>query len=113
MKTIETKGGMIFEIYESRKEILHELENIMWMDEPEYWCSDDTLYIGYKDGSTFYIDDNGNREGKFKKNGIVSDIYSNACTTAVYGDYEIYNIDDIDEKYSEENDDESKVWNVA
>ena len=114
MKTIVTKGGQYFEIWESRKEALKDVvENIMWLDDTEYWDSDSTLYIGYKDGTYFYVDDCGNREGKFKKTGITSIIFSNACTTAVYGEYEIYNIDDVDEKYSPENDSEEKIWNVA
>ena len=114
MKTIETKSGEIFEIWESRKEALKDIvDNIMWFDDTGVWDSDSTLYIAYKDGTCFYVDDCGNREGKFKKTGIVSIIYSNACTTAVYGEYEIYNIDDVDEKYSEENDSEEKFWNVA
>lgn len=111
MKTIETKGGQIFEIWESRKEAIHDIE-MMEMD-PEWWDSNDTLYISYKDGSCFYIGDDGIAEGKFKKTGIVSIIYSNTCTVAAYGEYTIYNIDDIDETYTEENDDEEKCWNVA
>jgi len=31
----------------------------------------------------------------------------------IWGKVDIYNIDDIDEKYSEGNDDESKFWNVT
>lgn len=114
MKTIITKGGQCFEIWESRKEALKDVvENIMWLDDTECWDSDSTLYIGYKDGTCFYIDDFGHREGKFKKTGITSIIFSNACTTAVYGECEIYNIDDVDEKYSPENDSEEKIWSVA
>lgn len=114
MKTIETKGGEIFEIWESRKEAIKDVvEIIMWADNLEYWDCNDTLYISYNDGTCYYIDDCGIREGKFKKTGIKSIIYSNASTTAVYGEYEIYNIDNVDEKYSEENDSEEKFWNVA
>ena len=114
MKTIITKGGQYFEIRESRKEALKDVvENIIWNNDTGWWDSDSTLYIGYNDGTFFYVDDCGNREGKFKKTGITSIISSNACTTAVYGEYEIYNIDDVDEKYSPENDSEEKIWNVA
>ena len=89
MKTIITKGGQYFEIWESRKEALKDVvENIMWLDDTEYWDGDSTLYIGYKDGTYFYVDDCGNREGKFKKTGITSIIFSNGCTTAVDGEYE-------------------------
>lgn len=110
MKTIETKGGQIFEIWESRKEALHYIE--MMDINPEWWDDNDTLYIGYKDGSCFYIGGDGIAEGKFKKTGIASIIYSNCSTTAVYGEYTIYNIDDINETYTEENDEEEKIWNV-
>lgn len=68
MKVLETKSGQIFEIWESRKEALHDVADI--------------------------IDEND-------------------CTMMIWGKVEIYNIDDINEKYSEENDDESKFWNVT
>lgn len=114
MKTIVTKSGQYFEIWESRKEALKDVtEQIEWLADTGYWDSDSTLYIGYKDGTCFYVDDCGVCEGNFKKTGITSIIYSNACTTALYGEYEIYNIDDVDEKYSEDNDSEDKMWNVA
>lgn len=114
MKTIVTKGGQYFEIWESRKEALKDIEdNVSWARDTGYWDSDSTLYIGYNDGTCFYVDDSGNFEGKFRKTNIKSIIYSNACTTMLYGEYEIYNIDDVDEKYSEEIDSEDKMWNVA
>ena len=37
----------------------------------------------------------------------------NDCTIMIWGKVDIYNIDDVDEKYSKENDDESKFWNVT
>lgn len=108
MKTIETKGGMIFEIWESRKEVLRDLD--MFDFDPEFW--EDSLYIEYKNGTYFYVGSDGEIEGKLKRNNIKTVIYSNACTCVIYGEYKIYNIDDIEEEYSEETDSEEKFWNV-
>jgi hypothetical protein len=113
MKTIETKGRQYIEVWDSRKEALKDVIDILESANNNCWDSDCTLFISYNDGTCFFIDDFGDREGKFKKTGIATIIYSNACTTAVFGDYEIYNIDDIDEKYSPEKDSEDKIWNVA
>ena len=52
-------------------------------------------------------------EGVFKKVNIEAIIGENACTIMIWGKVDIYNIDDVDEKYSKENDDESKFWNVT
>ena len=74
--------------------------------------TDDFLWVQYKDGSHYCIGNEG-EEGKFKKTNIEAIIDENPCTTAIWGKVDIYNIDDIDEKYSEENDDESKFWNAT
>lgn len=110
MKTIETKGGMIFEIWESRKEALYDIE-MLDMDLDFYGWEDDSLYVEYKDGSFFYIG-GGEIEGKLKKNNIKAIIYSNPSTTCLFGEYRIYNIDDIEETYSEEADTEYTFWNA-
>lgn len=112
MKTIETKGGMIFEIWTSRKEVLHDLEMLDFDSCGFDDLGDETLYIEYKDGSTFMAGWNGVKEGKFKRTNIKTAIYSNASTTALYGDYVIYNVDNTDEEYSEEVDDVEKFWNA-
>ncbi len=110
MKTIETKGGMIFEIWESRKEVLHDIEMLEW-DNLDCWV-DDSLYIEYKDGSYFSVTDTFGVEGKFKKTNIKTVIYGNSATTCVYGNYRIYNMDNTSEEYSEEIDSEEHFWNV-
>lgn len=108
MKTIETKGGMIFEIWTSRKEALHDIDMLDF--DMEWWGEDDALYIKYKDGSHFYI--GSEIEGKFKRTNIETIIYSNSATTCLYGNYRIYNMDDTAETYSEAVDSEEKFWNA-
>jgi hypothetical protein len=115
MKVLETKSGQVFEIWESRKEALHDVADII--DGIRYankigQRTDDLLWVQYKDGSHYCISEEG-EEGKFKKINIEAIIDENDCTTMIWGKVEIYNIDDINEKYSEENDDESKFWNVT
>ncbi|RGF90505.1 hypothetical protein DXA02_13755 [Ruminococcus sp. AM54-1NS] len=115
MKTFETKSGQIFEIWESRKEALHDVADII--DGLRYaneigQRTDDYLWIQYKDGSHYCISEEG-EEGVFKKVNIEAIIDENACTIMIWGKVDIYNIDDVDEKYSKENDDESKFWNVT
>lgn len=115
MKTITTKGGQILEVWESRKEALHDIADIIDGIRSAIETgqeTDDFLWVQYKDGSHYCIGDEG-EEGKFKKTNIEAIIDENPCTTAIWGKVDIYNIDDIDEKYSEENDDESKLWNAT
>ena len=115
MKSFTTKNGQIFEVWESRKEALHDVADII--DGIRYaneigQHTDDFLWVQYKDGSHYCINEDG-EEGKFKKINIEAIIDENDCTMMIWGKVDIYNIDDIDEKYSEENDDESKFWNVT
>ena len=110
MKTIETKGGMIFEVCETRKEIMAYIMDA-YINNKEWLDDDFALYIRYKDGSDYYLS-GADEDGKFKKTGIETVIESNPATCVLYGNYRIYNIDDIDEEYSEENDDENKFWNA-
>lgn len=112
MRAFTTKGGQIFEVWENRKEALHDVADII--DGIRYAIeigqrTDDLLWVQYKDGSHYCISE----EGRFKKINIEAIIDQNDCTTMIWGKVDIYNIDDIDEKYSEENDDESKFWNVT
>lgn len=114
MKSFETKSGQIFEIWESRKEALHDVADII--DGIKYANKigqriDDCLWIQYKDGSHYRISEESG-EGVFKKVNIEAIINENECTTMIWGKADIYNIDDVDEKYSKENDDKSKFWNA-
>ena len=115
MITITTKGEQIFEVWENRKEALHDIADIIndirFANEIGQ-RTDDFLWVQYKDGSHYCIGEEG-EEGKFKKTNIEAIIDENACTTMIWGKVDIYNIDDIDEKYSEENDDELKLWNAT
>lgn len=115
MRAFTTKGGQIFEVWENRKEALHDVADII--DGIRYAIeigqrTDDLLWVQYKDGSHYCISEEG-EEGGFKKINIEAIIDQNDCTTMIWGKVDIYNIDDIDEKYSEGNDDESKFWNVT
>lgn len=110
MKTIETKGGMIFEVYESLKEIKSMIMDC-YIDNKDFIDDDFALYIEYKDGSFYYLS-GATEEGKFKKTGIATVIESNPATTSLYGNYRIYNIDDTAETYSEAVDNEEKFWNA-
>lgn len=110
MKTFETKGGMIFEVYESRKEILTMIMDC-YIDNKDFIDDDFSLFVQYKDGSFYYLS-GATEKGRFKKAGIETVIESNPATTSLYGNYRIYNIDDTEEAYSEEADDEEKFWNA-
>ena len=110
MKTIETKGGMIFEVVESLKEIKSYIMDC-YIDNKEFIDDDFALYIRYKDGSEYYLS-GSDENGKFKKTGIETVIESNHCTCVLYGNYRIYNVDNIEEEYSEEADSENCFWNA-
>lgn len=110
MKTIETKGGMIFEVYESLKEIKSMIMD-NYINNKDFIDDDFALYIQYKDGSFYHLI-GATESGKFKKTGIETVIESNPCTTSVYGKYRIYNIDNTEETYSEEVDSEETFWNA-
>lgn len=122
MKTITTKGGQIFERWESRKEALHDVVDIIdgirfsleliESNNPYIHSVDDFLWIRYKDGTHYCIGEEG-EEGKFKKTNIEAIIDENPCTTMLFGNVDIYNINNVDEKYSKENDGEFKLWNVT
>lgn len=109
MKTLTTKGGQIFEIFENLSEAKRTI-NDDYLNNMDYISEDDTLFIKYKDGSIFSIFDVV--EGTYKKTGIETVILSNGSTTQIYGNYRIYNMDDTDIEYSKENDTEDTLWNV-
>ena len=109
MKTITTKGGQIFEI-ETLKGIIPYVMDC-YINNKEWLDDDFSLYIEYKDGSFYYIS-GAEESGKFRKNGIKTIVESNPSTFILYGDFRIYNIDDVEMTYSEENDSEDITWNV-
>lgn len=107
MKTIETKLGNIFEIYETKAEIVHMIRDCYIQNKDV--ANDCALYVLYEDGSV-YSNFGGQIEGTWKRTHIKTVIENNPSTCAVYGDYKLCNIDNIDEEYSEENDAEDKFW---
>lgn len=114
MTELVTKSGQVFEFWNSRAEALHDVVDIIEGIEfsmTRYKYLDESLWIEYKDGSHYYLGELG-EEGKFKKIGISCIIYENENTTVVWGDYVIYNMDNVSEIYSTEVDDPSKYWNV-
>ena len=73
----------------SRKEVLE------WMDEylenlPYEWFdgSNDCFHILYKDGSCDFINEEYDGH-KIKRQNIASIVYDNACTSIVYGNFEM------------------------
>ena len=118
MQYIETIEGQVFEIWNNRTEALHDITTIIDdiryalnnSDNP-YMGIDDSVWIQYKDGSHYYIGDQG-EEGKFRKTGISCIIDENSATTMLYGDFVIYNMDDMNELYSPEVDEQGKFWNA-
>lgn len=114
MQYIEPLNGQVFEIWTSRTEALHDIADIIdgiKDSMTRYRFIDDGVWIQYNDGSHYYIGELG-EEGKFRKTGISCIIYENAETTALYGKYVIYNIDNMDELYSPEVDETWKSWNA-
>lgn len=114
MRYIDTKSGQTFEIWDSRQEALHDVADIIEGIKGQldmYGTTYDSLWIQYNDGSHYYLGDIG-EDGKFKKTGISCTIYENESTTQVYGNYVIYNMDDMDEIYSPDVDEPGKFWNV-
>ncbi len=114
MKYIETAEGQVFEIWTSRAEAVHDvadiIDGIKWSLD-YYGHTYDSIWIQYNDGSHYYLGDLG-EEGKFRKTGISCIIYENESTTQVYGNYVIYNMDDVNEIYSPNVDEPGKFWNV-
>ena len=114
MRYIETLSGQTFEIWTSRAEALHDVENFIegiYGQLDYYGTSYDSLWIQYNDGSHYYLGDQG-EEGKFRKTGISCIIEENEATTMLYGKYVIYNMDDMDELYSPSVDAPDKFWNA-
>lgn len=91
MKTIELKNGQIIEEYENLKEIKHMIMD-NYIHNKEFLDDDCSLYIEYKDGSSYYIC--GDEDGTFKKTGIKTVIENNPETYSVYGNYKPTKVDD-------------------
>ena len=115
MNTFTTKSGQVFEQWECRAEAIHDVLNIIHdMKLAIQLCghtNNDSLWVQYKDRSHYSLgyDEENN---KFKKTNISSIIYTNENTTCIFGNTVLYNMDDIDEIYSEEVDELYKYWNV-
>ena len=79
-----------------QKEILDVLDESLemeklWIDGNPHVCNpfeDDSFYILYNDGSS-YCKMDGIEDGVYKKKNIKAIVYSNACDTWVYGEYEV------------------------
>lgn len=95
MKQIELANGQIIEEYESIKEIKQLIE-WNYVNNKEFLDDDSSLYIEYKDGSTYYLS-GANEEGIYKKTGIKTVIESNPCTYSVYGEYKLVKTDTEDD----------------
>ena len=86
---IDLDCEIIVEVMKRQKDIFDYIseytENLeyLWFD-PSY----DIFSILYKDGSFDYIDLNYDGH-KIKKKNVLSMVYNNACTSIVYGNFEI------------------------
>lgn len=80
-------------VYETKrqKDILDVLDEMLENAELFGWAyifENDSFYIEYTDGSTYYVGES-EEDGVYKKRGISRIIYSNANDTWVYGPYEV------------------------
>jgi hypothetical protein len=105
----DIEAKVIVEIEKRQKDVLD------WMDQytdqmNEEWfdASEDVFQILYKDGTIDVIDINYDGH-KVRRNNIASIVYNNACTSIIYGSYEIneYGVVNVAE--------ETKVaeWNIT
>lgn len=88
-KILDIDTNIVVELSNTQKEIFdwmdEYLENLQydWFD-----GSDNSFKILYKDGTEDYIDMDYDGH-KVKKNNIKSMVFDNACTSMVYGTYQI------------------------
>lgn len=88
-KIDDIDAEVVIEVVNKQKDIFdfidEYVENLQydWFD-----GSDDSFEILYKDGTSEYINDEYNGH-KIRRNNIAAMAYSNACTTVVYGNFEI------------------------
>lgn len=112
MKKIVTKNGQEFYVWGSRKEASKEIALIVegmkcaFVEGAEM---DDSLYIKYTDGRTYFFN-KFEETGKFRKTNFDTVIFSNDCISVAYGKVVLRNVDDCDEFYSPEKDSEEKIW---
>lgn len=86
LKDIETT--VIVEFAGTQKEIFGWLDDMIENLQYDWFHTDDTFCILYKDGTEEYI--NSDYDGhKIKRNNIASIVYSNDCSYIVYGNFEI------------------------
>lgn len=86
LKDIETT--VIVEFARTQKEIFGWLDDMIENLQYDWFHTDDTFCILYKDGTEEYI--NSDYDGhKVKRNNIASIVYSNDCSYIVYGNFEI------------------------
>lgn len=77
------------EIMSTQKDILECMDEYIENLEYDFFDpSDDSFSILYKDGSFDFIDD-GFDGHKIKRNNIQSIVWSNVCTYAVYGNFDM------------------------
>ena len=76
-------------------EVMSRKEVLSWLDEflenlpyDQFDGSEDYFHILYKDGSYDYINEEYDGH-KIRKQNIASIVYDNACTSIVYGNFEI------------------------
>jgi hypothetical protein len=87
MTTIKKENGQIFEIFNTQSEAVEMIKDC-FKNNKEWLSDDDTLYIRYKDGSSYYLSE-GIEEGSFKRIGLELVIISNGSTNQLFGTFEI------------------------
>jgi hypothetical protein len=96
MIIIELANGQIVEEYQSIKEVKEMIE-MNYINNKDYIDDDFTLFIEYKDGSTYYLHGQEIEEGTYKKTGIKTVLEDNGCCYSVYGNYKLVKVDDADD----------------
>lgn len=86
---MEDLGCKIIVEVTTRKEILSWMDEFIENNEYEWFESDDSFSILYKDGTEDYITQNFYDGHKVKRQNIESIVYSNDCTYMVFGNFEI------------------------
>lgn len=90
----EREFGPVYVEEMTRKEFISEvqtiIEDVRYFEESGiYEDTDMSIWIDYKDGSSFYFNDSVGINGKFRKTNIAFGVISNPCTYQVFGKYVI------------------------